>query len=317
MMCNVSPASSQFEETLNTLKYAARAKKIKTRPVENKELVELHIAEYKNIIEDLRNEITDLRRREVHNLSKSQMEQDDDLCYQCGLHKECMGDEVRRLITQLTDLFQEQLNMRKSICDIEVQNKLNRFEILKERELAKTGVVEQLNQINMDIAHLESSVDFNSTLRDNIKQRLFENMRDTESLLDKIQSRLSSEDSNYILEELVKNKMMELENMEMEGNLKMYEEVNHVMMLKIKQMQDILNQQGVHYDYEFDSDSAEFEMENEDEVEEEEDDEDDLNEINQEEELRDDGLDEEKDDDVIIYSKCRRKLTLMHWLIHF
>lgn len=54
MIVTISPSSGYFEETINTLKYAQRAKNIKTRPVENKKLVEFHISEYKTIIRDLR-----------------------------------------------------------------------------------------------------------------------------------------------------------------------------------------------------------------------------------------------------------------------
>lgn len=54
MLVTIAPASNQFEESLNTLKYANRAKNITTKPIENKKLVEFHIAEYKNIISDLR-----------------------------------------------------------------------------------------------------------------------------------------------------------------------------------------------------------------------------------------------------------------------
>ena len=57
MISCVSPGSSLFEETLNTLKYANRAKNIKTKVMANKRLVSMHIAEYKNIINDLRSEI--------------------------------------------------------------------------------------------------------------------------------------------------------------------------------------------------------------------------------------------------------------------
>lgn len=45
MICNTSPASSQFEETLNTLKYANRAKEIKIVATQNKRLVSLHVSE--------------------------------------------------------------------------------------------------------------------------------------------------------------------------------------------------------------------------------------------------------------------------------
>ena len=62
MLCAIAPGSFQFEETVNTLKYANRAKEIKVMAEENKRVVELHIAEYKNIIEDLRKEIGDLNK---------------------------------------------------------------------------------------------------------------------------------------------------------------------------------------------------------------------------------------------------------------
>jgi hypothetical protein len=42
---------------VNTLKYANRAKNIKTKAITNKKLVALHISEYKNIINDLHREI--------------------------------------------------------------------------------------------------------------------------------------------------------------------------------------------------------------------------------------------------------------------
>jgi len=67
MIVNISPGPLGFEETINTLKYAnrylnifflkIRAKNIKCKVTENKKLVEVHIAEYKNIISDLRTEI--------------------------------------------------------------------------------------------------------------------------------------------------------------------------------------------------------------------------------------------------------------------
>ena len=67
MITTISPASSQYEETINSLKYANRAKNIKMRVEPNKKLVSQHISAYKNIIADLRDEIDKL---------KSQLQQD-------------------------------------------------------------------------------------------------------------------------------------------------------------------------------------------------------------------------------------------------
>lgn len=39
MIVTVAPSGTQFEETLNTLKYANRAKNIVTKPIENSKLV--------------------------------------------------------------------------------------------------------------------------------------------------------------------------------------------------------------------------------------------------------------------------------------
>jgi len=62
-MCAVAPASQGFEETINTLKYANRAKEIKIQAGQNKRLVSMHVSDYKCIIDDLRREIESLRNQ--------------------------------------------------------------------------------------------------------------------------------------------------------------------------------------------------------------------------------------------------------------
>jgi kinesin family protein 18/19 len=57
MIANISSAESSFEETLNTLKYANRAKNIKTNVQRNVLDVNHHISEYVNLIANLRSEI--------------------------------------------------------------------------------------------------------------------------------------------------------------------------------------------------------------------------------------------------------------------
>lgn len=54
MMACVSPADYNIEETLGTLRYADRAKKIKNKPVKNEDSHSLEVARLKKIIQDLR-----------------------------------------------------------------------------------------------------------------------------------------------------------------------------------------------------------------------------------------------------------------------
>ena len=63
MIANISPAFSSYEDTYNTLKYADRAKQIKTIVKRNVLNVEFHIANYKKIINQLREEIIILRNQ--------------------------------------------------------------------------------------------------------------------------------------------------------------------------------------------------------------------------------------------------------------
>lgn len=255
MMCNISPASSQFEETLNTLKYASRARKIKTRPKENKRLVELHIAEYKNIIADLKNEISDLRQRALMNTLSKTMNSSE-RCDECHKPYNTIKENIKDKIDELTELFSEQMQVRKQIYEIEAQNKLNRLEILKDKELAKTqnGINTDLN---IEIANLESSMDFNSTIQTDKKSVLAKLTRNTETLLDEIQRSLTTQDATNIIDELIKNKMVEIENLQYETNLKMYEEYNFLLMRKIKQMHSLLSDYNIDYENSSSEDEAE------------------------------------------------------------
>lgn len=72
MIATISPSSSQIEETINTLKYANRAKNIKVRVEPNKKMVHLHISAYKNIISDLRDEIDQLKAQLQSDISRKQ-----------------------------------------------------------------------------------------------------------------------------------------------------------------------------------------------------------------------------------------------------
>ena len=63
MIACISPFYSCYEETVNTLKYASRAKNIKKIVQQNVKEIELHASQYKEIIESLKGEITQLREQ--------------------------------------------------------------------------------------------------------------------------------------------------------------------------------------------------------------------------------------------------------------
>ena len=130
MIVTISPSEFQFEDTLNTLKYANRAKNIRTKAVENKTLVELHIAEYKNIIEELRGEVDQLKWKlnkagsEV-GLKESWKKE----CGYCGTQDSSATEKMEMIQVALFENFQERIQIRRALCEIASQNQLNKLEI--------------------------------------------------------------------------------------------------------------------------------------------------------------------------------------------
>ena len=63
MIANIAPSNQDYEDTHNTLKYANRAKNIKTRVQRNVLNVEYHVSQYTDIIAQLRSEIQGLKNQ--------------------------------------------------------------------------------------------------------------------------------------------------------------------------------------------------------------------------------------------------------------
>ncbi|KAG0265362.1 kinesin-like protein Klp5 [Mortierella polycephala] len=71
MIACVSPSSQHYEETHNTLKYANRAKNIKTKVTKNTLNVDRHVSEYVQAIYELRQEVAELKSK-LHNQTMSE-----------------------------------------------------------------------------------------------------------------------------------------------------------------------------------------------------------------------------------------------------
>jgi kinesin family member 18/19 len=61
MIANISPSAGSYEDTLNTLKYASRAKRIKVQASKNVISGEKDVSEYTKILEALKRENADLK----------------------------------------------------------------------------------------------------------------------------------------------------------------------------------------------------------------------------------------------------------------
>ncbi|KAM6896971.1 LOW QUALITY PROTEIN: kinesin-like protein KIF19 [Xenentodon cancila] len=126
MIAHISPASIAFEESRNTLTYADRAKSIRTRVKKNLINVSYHIVQYTNIISDLRCEIDRLKKKIADQASR-QINSDRadirNIQAEVQAHSSQQSRaEMDQLREQLLDAFRQQMEIRKSLMELENSN---------------------------------------------------------------------------------------------------------------------------------------------------------------------------------------------------
>ncbi|XP_034050610.1 kinesin-like protein KIF19 [Thalassophryne amazonica] len=123
MIAHISPASVAFEESRNTLTYADRAKSIRTRVKKNLLNVSYHIAQYTNIISDLRCEIQRLKKKISDQASRQLSSDKADIRHvqaEVQAHSSQQSQaEMDKLREQLLDAFRQQMEIRKSLMELE------------------------------------------------------------------------------------------------------------------------------------------------------------------------------------------------------
>ncbi|XP_028641686.1 kinesin-like protein KIF19 [Grammomys surdaster] len=128
MIAHISPASTAFEESRNTLTYAGRAKNIRTRVKQNLLNVSYHIAQYTSIIADLRGEIQRLKckidQQAGRGQARGKLDRGDirHIQAEVQLHSGQEGQvEMGQLREQLISAFHEQMDVRRRLLELENQ----------------------------------------------------------------------------------------------------------------------------------------------------------------------------------------------------
>ncbi|XP_040033032.2 kinesin-like protein KIF19 [Gasterosteus aculeatus] len=126
MIAHISPASVGFEESRNTLAYADRAKSIRTRVKKNLINVSYHIAQYTNIISDLRSEIQRLKTKIADQTSRQLNADRADIRHvqaEVQAHSSHQSRaEMDQLREQLLDAFRQQMEIRRNLMELENGN---------------------------------------------------------------------------------------------------------------------------------------------------------------------------------------------------
>ncbi|XP_040297360.1 kinesin-like protein KIF19 [Bufo bufo] len=163
MIVHISPAAAAFEESRTTLIYGSRAKNIKTRVKRNYESVTQHIAQYGGSISNLHREILQLQssfrqhERELRELKDMGLRMRDR--QEVGLQDDLSDQDHVSLEEQLINTFQEHLEVRRSLLQLNNANMEMRIDAIRhlatiadwEQEKARESTRPRRDKVTEDI----------------------------------------------------------------------------------------------------------------------------------------------------------------------
>jgi len=172
MIANVSPSINTFDDTYNTLKYANRAKNIKTVVTRNVLNAQYHISNYVNIINNLKNEIAQLKQQiasknksnidesiiniKINNSNNNSIESNKDkTTIEKNKENENNNNNNKSKFFDNEDKFMENIKEIKELC----KNQL----AVKQKILSTKNEINKLSEViemNKDISTINNGISF-------------------------------------------------------------------------------------------------------------------------------------------------------------
>lgn len=112
MIACVSPSSQHYEETHNTLKYANRAKNIKTKVTKNTLNVDRHVSEYVQAIYELRQEVAELKGKLQNQTRGEEIER-------AQQRQDSLSREVEETVRKMRATFQAARSQEQSYARLQ------------------------------------------------------------------------------------------------------------------------------------------------------------------------------------------------------
>eukprot|EP00002_Diphylleia_rotans_P022956 TRINITY_DN4509_c0_g1_i3.p1 TRINITY_DN4509_c0_g1~~TRINITY_DN4509_c0_g1_i3.p1 ORF type:complete len:751 (+),score=179.87 TRINITY_DN4509_c0_g1_i3:64-2316(+) len=230
MIANISPASNQFEETVNTLKYANRAKNIKVSATKKIKNVSYHVSEYQKIISELRNEIFELKKQLVVSVPKhpSGESHEGDLSRSQLLRQRRNSLEEKKTLDRfqgdLMEIFEDRIQLRRSLMELQDTIIQNKIEItnLEERLTSGSDIRESpdyTHNIHAEIDTIRYNLMKNEELKGQFLKNLHENDHARMEIMEALPAVITRQDRMQVIELLVKAQELEMNNMELELQL--------------------------------------------------------------------------------------------------
>ncbi|KAL0915721.1 hypothetical protein M5K25_013174 [Dendrobium thyrsiflorum] len=221
MIATISPADDQYHHTVNTLKYADRAKEIKTHVHKNIGIIDLHVADYQKMIDNLQVEVCRLRKelaeKESHvNVKSVEKNSDGEISW------------LNTLSQETSENVQERINLQKALFELEETNLRNRTElqhlddaIIKDKDDAIAQVLKSRRQLILD--NIRDNEETGTVYRKDIEA----NEKHRRQLQNMIEEAISNNGNKTYLHILSQYRLLGMANTELQFEIAMRDQVIH------------------------------------------------------------------------------------------
>ncbi|XP_011501402.1 PREDICTED: kinesin-like protein KIF18A [Ceratosolen solmsi marchali] len=121
MIANISPSSASFEDTYNTLRYANRAKKIKTSVKKNIVSCQMHVSGYIKMVEDQKKELEILKQKL---LSYENVTPPTSVTPQISINTDEQSHEFIEITNKLLELYNKKKVLNEKVLSLESSDKI-------------------------------------------------------------------------------------------------------------------------------------------------------------------------------------------------
>ncbi|KAL4469452.1 hypothetical protein ABPG74_004705 [Tetrahymena malaccensis] len=228
MIACVAPSFITYEETLNTLKYAQRAKNIQNKIKQNVVDVDIHVSQYKEIIDNLKLEIESLKKqlnshtqKQDFNSVKSGLPINES---SKGINQDQKNNgEMEELSGQIFLNIEENWEITQTLKDLEQLRQKNQQNLIARQEeqklLLKTTMTEQVKdeilKLSQEIQTIQANMENNDKVFQELQANLEKNNQQKKQLRDKIKQIVESNENGQekSLEETCR--LLQLEKMDL------------------------------------------------------------------------------------------------------
>jgi kinesin family protein 18/19 len=227
MIVTTSPSHLYQEETLNTLKYANRAKNIKTSVHRNVQDVNYHVAQYMAIIAELRSEISDLKSNQQTGIPESSPRGS---IRKNTAQEDIEKSEMKKLLTAVNGNYKERVEVRRQLLELNDLNLNNKIQISKrqlevhrwEKENAGSdkAVPSWVAAARNDVKTAKSNVAKNNRLQRELEIREQDLLEEGTGLREESRRVIQNDERRSLLEKQFEMSNVEIEKMQLQQGLK-------------------------------------------------------------------------------------------------